>query len=128
MSKRVYLAGPWIAREAMPKMAEQLEAAGHKITHKWWEYEGENQDEETDEFLRSCAEQDVAGVVTADVVIVYNTAKSEGKAVEQGIAIVVGHPIIVVTPYEKPSSNIFHYLPQYTHVKTFQEALEIVNG
>jgi nucleoside 2-deoxyribosyltransferase len=126
MSKKIYLAGPWVDRDKMPQLAAQLEARGHRITHKWWEYEGTNQDDETKEFLQDCALKDVAGVVTSDVVLVYNSAKSEGKAVEQGIAIISGQPIIVLTPAEKPTSNIFHYLPQYTHVTNLDDAMEVI--
>lgn len=121
---KIYLAGPWVERKIMPELALLLESNGHTITHPWWNYEGEDQNTETPEFLRQCAKQDVAGVENCDAVIVINTAKSEGKAVEQGLAIAFEKPIICVTPGEKPSSNIFHYLSSYQHVKTFSEAIE----
>jgi len=123
---RIYLAGPWIARAEASRIASNLESLGYTITHPWWDYDGEGEDKEDLAFLRSCAEADVKGVETADAVVVYNTAKSEGKAVEQGIAIARGIPVICWTPFEKPSSNIFHYLPNYTHVKTFDEVLEAI--
>ncbi len=128
MSKRVYVAGPWVDREVTKLLADKVEALGHTITHKWWKYEGESQNDETKEFLLQCAVDDVQGVATADVVLVNNTAKSEGKAVEQGMAIVLGIPILCITPGDvKPSSNIFHYLPCYRHFKTVDEAMEALS-
>jgi nucleoside 2-deoxyribosyltransferase len=128
MSKRVYVAAPWVDREQAVPIADKLEALGYTITHKWWLFEGESQNALSHEELQNYANDDVAGVATADVVLVLNSSKSEGKAVEQGIAIALDIPIICITPEIKPSSNIFHYLDCYTHVKTIEEALEIVNG
>lgn len=120
---KIYVAGPWIHRKDMPEIEAALNRVGHTVTHRWWEYEGESQETESKEFLEQCAKADVKAVRDADAVIVINTAKSEGKAVEQGIAIALEKPIIVVTPGEKPSSNIFHYLRTYKHVKSVQEAI-----
>ncbi len=128
MSKRIYVAGPWVDREQAVPIAAKLEALGHTITHKWWNYEGENQQHGPPEFLRECAEHDVEGVRTADIVLVLNTSKSEGKAGEQGMAIAWGKPIVCITPDIRPSTNIFHYLPCYTHVKTVEEALEVIQN
>lgn len=135
---RIYLAGPWVHRDKMPEIADSINKAGHTITHPWWKYEGSSdpnkygdnvtafEDSLSEDFLRSCAELDVMGVKTADAVIVYNSAKSEGKATEQGIAIALGKPVIVVTPAEKPTSNVFHYLPNYTHVTTVEDAIAAI--
>lgn len=128
MSKRVYLAGPWVDRLIMPQLASRLEAAGHYVTHPWWQYEGAGESTESEEFLRKCAQLDVDGVSSADVVLVYNSAKSEGKATEQGIAIALGKPIVCLTPFEKVTSNIFHHLALYTHVTSMDEAMEVIGG
>jgi nucleoside 2-deoxyribosyltransferase len=122
--KRVYVAGPWVDRHNAANIGDVLEQAGHTITHKWWAYEGKGEEFETEAFMQDCAEKDVDGVKHADKVVVLNTHKSEGKAVEQGLAIAYGVPIIVITPGEKPTSNIFHHLPCYTHVQTVQQMLE----
>jgi nucleoside 2-deoxyribosyltransferase len=128
VNKFVYVAAPWLDREFAGSVAAKLEDKGYIITHKWWKYEGEGEHLESEEFLRNCAENDVYGVKAADVVLVINTIKSEGKAAEQGIAIALGKPIVCFTPGEKPTSNIFHHLPCYKHVKTLDEALEAVSG
>ena len=126
MKNKIYLAAPWLDRELMPERAKVFEDAGFTITHKWWEYEGESQENESEEFLRECAASDFNGVTTADVLIAFNTAKSEGKATEQGIALASKVPIISINPPVKVTSNIFHHLPQYTHVNSIEEALEEV--
>jgi nucleoside 2-deoxyribosyltransferase len=126
--KRVYLAGPWVDRIIAKSIAGTLEKAGYTITHPWWNYEGEDQDKETPESLAKFAQMDVDAVRTADAVVVYNSAKSEGKAVEQGLAIAWNKPIIVITPWDRPSSNIFHNLSNYTHVTNLHAALEKLSG
>lgn len=124
---KVYLAGPFIDLKIMPTLAAQIEDAGHTITQRWWEYEGESEHPESTEFLENCAQLDRDGVANCDIVIVWNTAKSEGKAVEQGLAIAWQKPIIMVTPGAKPSSNIFHYLRgNYYHCKTMEEAVKAI--
>lgn len=126
MSKgsKVYLAAPWIAREDAKAFAKTLTAFGYVITHNWWDYEGENQDDEYHDFLRKCAEQDVQGVKDADVVVVMNSSKSEGKAVEQGLAIALNKPIIIIGEIGSVSKNVFHYLPCYTWVSDYEDALD----
>lgn len=122
MSKpRVYLAGPWVEREKASEYATKLEASGFHITHKWWLYEGEDQDKEEPDFLENCANSDVKGVYTADVVIVINSVKSEGKAVETGLAIAKGIPICLIG---KKSINIFYNLSYIAKVDTLEEAIE----
>src|SRR5689334_20169959 len=108
----------------MPPIAEQIEAAGHTITHRWWEVEepansgypsNTDNEELTDHALR-----DFIGVVQATAVILINSAKSEGKAVETGIALAGGKPVFLVGQ----RSNIFHYIPAVYPVATVEEALE----
>lgn len=121
---RIYLAAPWVDRDLAQRYAKFIESKGHVITHPWWNYEGADQTLESEEFLKDCAKHDVAGVETADVVIVLNTNKSEGKAVEQGLAIAFEKPIICMTPGAAPTHNIFHHLSNYRHVKTMEQAVD----
>jgi nucleoside 2-deoxyribosyltransferase len=126
----IYLAGPWAERELMPGYASKLEAAGHTITHKWWEVEVEVDEEQWRDptMLQEQAFLDVAGVVSADVVVLINSQKSEGKAVEQGIAIAHGIPILAVGVRGTVSKNVFHYLPCYEWVETLDDAVEMLKG
>jgi nucleoside 2-deoxyribosyltransferase len=67
--------------------------------------------------IRDQAYQDIADVRRADVLVVLNLQKSEGKAVETGIAIAAGIPVISVGP----RSNIFQALG--AEVATVEDAL-----
>jgi hypothetical protein len=58
-------------------------------------------------------------VVCASAFVLLNLEKSEGKAVETGVALGVGARRILVGP----RSNIFHYLPGWTRVNTVEEAI-----
>jgi hypothetical protein len=124
MGLKVYIAAPWRDRHLMPDIAKQVEEiAGCRITHRWWEVENTPEGERNIAVLREQAEKDVMGVLSAQVVLVMNTAKSEGKAVEQGLAIGAGVPIVVVGKRGELSQNVFHYLPAYKWVDTLEEAL-----
>jgi nucleoside 2-deoxyribosyltransferase len=110
---KIYVAAPWVARETAGLVASQLEQRGHVITERWWDhhdvgvYPGPAYGEDLAE-LRAQADRDIAGVESADVVVVLQLAKSEGKAVEQGIAIALGIPIVVYSPLNE-RGHLFHY-------------------
>jgi nucleoside 2-deoxyribosyltransferase len=120
---RLYIAAPWIHRDDMPTIAAQFEEAGHTVTHKWWEAKSIPESKWTADGLCSQAVADRDGVLTADVVVLINSARSEGKAVEQGIAIAQGKHIIAVGERGALSMNVFHYLPNYIWVATVEEAI-----
>lgn len=126
---RIYLAAPWIDREKMPELAAIFQEAGHEITHPWWHTpdipEG---DWANHEELTKQAQKDKRGVEEAQLVVVFNTAKSEGKAVEQGIAIALRKIIIAVGKRGEVSKNVFHYLPNYVWTETVNDALDVLNA
>lgn len=109
---KVYVAGPWVMRDEVIPIAERIEGAGYEITHKWWNHEGSYDDYP---LMREFAVLDFEGVRKADVVVVCDFAKSEGKAVEQGIALALGKPILLVKRKGVDNLNIFHTLPNYYH-------------
>lgn len=119
---RIYLAAPWDIKERAKAFADRIEATGHEITHKWWDYEGDDEAQETPEFMAECAKSDRNGVFSSHMVVVINERKSEGKAVEQGLALGANIPIMVIGDKEK-KLNIFQYLGDYTWVKDEAEAL-----
>lgn len=124
---RIYLAAPWVDREQCPAIAAQLEAADHTITHRWWLVEdlpGTYPSNVDDPYYTQCAVEDYIGVLRADTVVLLNSGKSEGKAVETGIAIAHFKPIIVIGT----RSNLFHYLPNVHMVASADEALELLNS
>lgn len=127
---RIYIAAPWVEREKLPAIARVFEGAGHTITERWWEHEDvpnypHHTTEAEDKELGNQATRDLLGVFMADAVVLINSAKSEGKAVETGLAIAAGMPVIVVGP----RSNIFHWmLPPEFCVDTIDEALRLLSS
>lgn len=98
---KIYLAGPWARREAVRDAAKQLETAGHEITSRWLHaHAGPPNDAagltHSDEHIRNEALDDVADVLRADVFVILNLEKSEGKAFEMGVAYMASKPIICV--------------------------------
>lgn len=125
LNDNIYIAAPFRDREQMPAIATQLEDAGFHITHKWWLVDDVGHDDE--DHITTNAEhatKDIEGVLNADVVLLINTGKSEGKAIEQGVALAAGLPIVAVGKRGEHSSNLFHYLPDYKWVSTLDEAIE----
>lgn len=124
----IYLAGPWIERDKMASYASMLESKGHTITHRWWDVEDKLESDRTASMLRKDAENDIKGVTRADILVVINSAKSEGKAFEQGIAIANNKPVIAVGTRGEHSKNVFHYLPLYRWTPSMEGALEILDS
>jgi len=73
--------------------------------------------------LRGHAQDDFRGAASAEALILLSSAKSEGKATEQGIALAKGIPIIAVGKRGE-FSNIFHYLHNYRWVASVEEAID----
>ncbi len=125
---KVYVAAPWVDRAIATAIAEAIRASGHQITHEWWRFENVPEGNRNDEFHRICAIVDSYGVRDADVVVLLNSSKSEGKAVEQGIAIALGKKIIAIGKRGEHSKNVFHYMDNYIWVDDLEGALGLLNG
>lgn len=128
---KVYLAGPWIKGGDAKVAAKQFEQAGIEITSRWLEKVKGNTDPSYDYTkdptytatdAQTEATKDMEDVFAADMVVVINSAKSEGKAVETGLALAWGIPIVVVGE----PTNTFHYFddPITAMVGTVEEAIE----
>lgn len=124
----IYIANIFAERDQMPAIAQKFEDAGHVITHPWWNVENIPYVEKTSELKKLHATLDANGVLKADLMVLLNTGKSEGKAVEQGLAIAKGLPIIAVGTPGEHSKNIFHWLPNYKWVSSVDDALAVVNA
>lgn len=121
---KVYLAAPWVDRDKMDPIATQLEDHGFELTHKWWKVENLTESERTAALLAEQATNDFVGVYNADFLLVINSSKSEGKAVEQGIGLARGIPIYIVGERGLHSANVFHYLKCYRWHETIEEAIK----
>lgn len=119
---KIYVAAPWVRKVDAIQAGELLKAAGHEITSRWFTHEGDPNDPTGSTVdigtIRAQAEDDFRDVCRADTLIVLNLEKSEGKAVETGIAIANGIPVISVGK----RSNIFQTLGK--EVATLEDAIE----
>lgn len=100
---KIYLAGPWVRRPEVREIAKQLEAAGHTITSRWlYEHHGDPNDSagltSSDAYIRLQANEDIADVKNSDAFVILNLEKSEGKAVELGVALALRIPVYSVGP------------------------------
>lgn len=107
---KVYVAAPWVRKDDAKRFADKLRAVGIIVTSRWFTHEGSTNDsagvESPIEHIRMQAHQDIQDVRAADALVVLNLQKSEGKAVETGIALAADIPIVSVGP----RSNIFQSL------------------
>ena len=116
---RIYVAGPWAHRHKAKDAAQTLREAGHKIVSRWHDIWADA--DTTDPLmLEQEAAMDLQDVDASDVVVVLNIEKSEGKALEQGFALALGIPVVVVGA----RSNVFHYLPEVTIQPDLASAIE----
>ena len=103
---RVYIAAPWIERALACGVEVALEKQGFESTATWLQLpedapEGGNQLE---------AQQNIRDIMHADLLVLPNMQgrghETRGKAVETGIAIKLGLPIILMGV----KTNVFHHL------------------
>lgn len=116
---RIYVAAPWKHRDIARIAAHTLHEAGHTVIARWLGFQGDSTDPQV-----LCAEalHDWIDLHQSDCMVLLNLEKSEGKAVEQGLALAWDIPIVAVGL----PSNVFHYLPQYRWVPTLTDALALL--
>lgn len=120
---KVYIAAPWVNKAEAIAAAEKVTAAGHEVTSHWFNHPGDPTDStgksSPDNVIYAQAHIDWEDVLAADAVVVLNLTKSEGKAVETGIALQAGKKIIFVGTER---TNIFQTLAPW--VETVEAAIE----
>lgn len=99
---KVYIAAPWVEKARAIEVGERFKAEGHTVTSRWFHHEGQANDSTGKNSpnwrIVKQANEDIKDVLKADALVVLNLQKSEGKAVETGIAIARGIPVISVGP------------------------------
>ncbi len=119
---RVYIAAPWVRKQETIEAGKLFTAAGHTVTSRWFNHEGDPNDpvgtDIPEAVLMRHATEDLYDVLTSEALIVLNLAKSEGKAVEMGMAMAASIPVISVGA----RSNIFQSL--VTEVATVEDAIK----
>lgn len=130
MSKHyIYVAAPWINKAEALEAQKKFEAAGHVVTSKWITKHTDVDDPEDprhyDE-LRKQANEDIDDICRADVFVILNLAKSEGKASELGFAIAKNLEFGDIDIYlvGEPSINIFYHLSEVKKCKSVEEVIE----
>jgi len=101
-----YTAGPWHDRAIVKGVRDKLVEADYKVNSRWLDIpENPPEGMSYEEYQQMQARNDLADVVSADVLMYVNTGyKSEGKATELGVAIAMLKPIIIIGDR---SNNIF---------------------
>lgn len=121
----LYIAAPWIHREDARRAGERFEEAGFEVNSRWFHHDGDPADSTgatvANEYILQQALEDYEDVIGADFLVVLNLSKSEGKAVETGIAIASGTPFITVGP----RGNIFAVLGE-AELDTIEEAIDFL--
>lgn len=135
MIKSLYVAAPWIFGGDANLVAKELEKAGFTVTARWikqvpknlsMEYDYTKDTTINDERGKEQSLMDLHDVKKADAMVVLNSCKSEGKAVEQGVALATGKPIIIIGR----KLNIFQWLgpPHVFVTKSINEAINVLKG
>jgi hypothetical protein len=110
---KIYVASKFENPRA-PEVAEQLEAAGHTITYKWWGCSN---------FAQEQALLDFDGVTSADalVLVVEDDFKYSGALTEFGIALGKGIPVYIMG--KAIDRNIFTLMPNvFRGIETLLQA------
>lgn len=123
---KVYVAAPWVRKDDARRFAAKLTAIGIDVTSRWFNHKGSATDSTgiaspIDE-IRHQAHEDIADVRRADMFVVLNLERSEGKAFETAIAYSSSIPIMSVGP----RGNIFQTLG--AELATEEEAIDFLEA
>lgn len=123
---KIYIAAPWVRKEDAKKYAATVERMGYAVTSRWFHHDGNPGDSSGStapkERIIKQAHEDIEDIHNSHGLIVLNLERSEGKAVETGIALEIGIPIASVGP----RGNIFLALCE--ECETIEEAVEYLEN
>lgn len=123
---KVYIAAPWVRKKEAIEAGKRFEAAGFEVTSRWFQHEGDPADPTSHSSdindIRHQAKEDIYDVMRAEALVVLNLEKSEGKAVETGVALAHGKTVVSVGR----RNNIFVTLG--TEVQSVEEAIRVLSG
>lgn len=104
-SLRIYVAAPWDFRQEARALRDQLISSGYYVTSRWLDIDETKTTQEEESW------NDIHDVHLSEAMVVLNLKVSEGKAVEQGIAMEMQIPIIVVSDHGP--QNVFQHNRQH---------------
>lgn len=124
---KIYLAGPYVARDQLNEYADELRAIGYTVVSTWLAEKHEINDGTTgaapdleDSVVSTHARTDLNDIDRADVLVLFTlravqvgitASTSGGRHVETGYAIARGIPVLVVGEPE----NVFHRMSSGVH-------------
>jgi len=123
---RVYLAARFARRDQLIGVARALEASGVEVVCRWLFVEGvalSTKELDSQSRAGQMASMDFEDLRAADVCLAFTEQAREpqgrgGRHAEVGIALGLGHRVILVGPRE----HVFHCLPQVEHFASWEEA------
>jgi hypothetical protein len=120
---RFYFAARFSKRFELRQCRQQLEAAGHIVTSRWLDAEGEDPDA-----LGRCAAEDFLDIITCDMLISFNEeprGNSRGaRHCEFGIGLALNKRLVIVGPRE----HAFHFMPQVECYDSVSDWLKVEQG
>lgn len=122
---KVYLAGPWKHKVQMAEEKKKFQSVGFDVISTWTELGLDNQEDYDASCKESEALRDMAQIRDADVMVIYNLDKSEGKATELGMALILNKPVILVG---ERKGNVFYHVSSVIQVKSTTEAIQRMLG
>ena len=133
---RVYAASKFENQAAVREVYRALREDGHTITHDWTEEDASQfEGDALEEYLCTCAEKDVRGVVDSEALLLLHYPKVSGAITEFGIALCKawqfpGSQLIIVIDAHKPENprNIFFHLKFVRHAADLTEARRILKA
>jgi hypothetical protein len=120
-----YVAAKFEDRDLARAVMDVLEDSGYEITHDWTDetVEGKRGRDVADTF-QEAAHDDLAGVVTADFLVLLHNDKIRGALVELGAALAADLPVIVMGA--TPNHNCFYWHSGVMHVSNIDEAIAML--
>ena len=124
---RVYVAGRFESAETIEAVARKLEHGGCEITHEWYVF--------SDVTQSVCAQEDLRGVATADVVLFLMTDPTHsyrGTCAELGAALALRKPVVMITDLNARRTGcayagcVFWHHPDIVKVASVAEGIEKV--
>lgn len=104
----IYLAAPWVNREATRTIRDELVAMGHEVTSRWLDVpDGPQIPDEARS--KTEAVMDLDDIDRSDCLVVTTDERpiGAGHHVEFGYAMAIGLRLVVIGPMK----SVFHYLP-----------------
>lgn len=125
MKPSVYVAGPWVRKAECAAFRDRLVKEGFKVTSRWLDLD-ESVDNsfkpENMQLLQQRAMEDIEDVLSSDILMLMNLEKSEGKAVETGMAMLSAKGIVMLGDY----TNVFQTL-NFPKAKDEDDAVRILS-